>query len=138
VSYVLDTCVLSEFTKPQPSASVDDWLARIPEREQFISALTLGELEKGIRKLGRGRRRTSFEEWFAVLRDRFADRTLVVDANVALEWGRIAADAELEGRRLPAVDSLIAATALVHRMTVVTRNTSDIARSGVRVFDPWK
>jgi predicted nucleic acid-binding protein len=91
VSYLLDTCTLSEFTKPKPSPSVDAWFAQIPDGADFVSVLTLGELEKGITKLGSSRRRASLERWFGDVRDRFSGRILAVDEPVALEWGRITA-----------------------------------------------
>lgn len=91
MAYQLDTCALSEFTKPKPSASVDAWFAKLPEGADFVSVLTLGELEKGIAKLATLRRRASLEKWFGDLRDRFDGRILVVDEPVALEWGRVTA-----------------------------------------------
>lgn len=137
MAYLLDTCALSEFTKPKPSLSVDAWFAKIPEGADFVSVLTLGELEKGIAKLATSRRRASLEKWFGDLRDRFDGRILVVDEPVALEWGRITARGELAGSSLPSIDALIAATAIVHGLAVVTRNTSDIARTGAPIIDPW-
>lgn len=137
MAYLLDTCALSEFTKPKPSASVDAWFAKLPDGADFVSVLTLGEIEKGIAKLATSRRRASLEKWFGDLRDRFDGRILVVDEPVALEWGRITARGELAGSPLPSIDALIAATAIVHGLAVVTRNTSDIARTGAPIIDPW-
>jgi predicted nucleic acid-binding protein len=137
VAYLLDTCALSEFTKPEPSASVDAWFAQVPDDANFVSVLTLGELGKGIAKLPVSRRRTSLERWFGGLRERFSGRVLVVDEPVALEWGRIAARSELAGNPIPSIDALLAATAIVHGLAVVTRNTSDIVRTGAPVIDPW-
>jgi toxin FitB len=137
VAYLLDTCALSEFTKPRPSPSVDAWFAQLTDGTDFVSVLTLGELEKGIAKLASSRRRASLEMWFADLRDRFTGRILVVDEPVALEGGRIAARGEAAGHPIPSIDALIAATAIVHGLAVVTRNTSDIARTGAPIVDPW-
>lgn len=137
MAYLLDTCALSEFTKPKPSASVDAWFAKLPDGADFVSVLTLGEIEKGIAKLATSRRRASLEKWFSDLRDRLDGRILVVDEPVALEWGRITARGELAGSPLPSIDALIAATAIVHGLAVVTRNTSDIARTGAPIIDPW-
>jgi len=137
VTYLLDTCALSEFTKPKPSASVDAWFAQVPDGADFVSVLTLGELEKSITKLATSRRRSSLEKWFGDLRARFSGRILPVDEPVALEWGRIAARSELAGHPVPSIDALIAATAIVHGLAVVTRNTSDIARTGAPIIDPW-
>jgi len=138
VAYFIDTCGLSEFTKPRPAPSVDAWFAGIRPGAFFVSVLALGKLDKGIGKLGKTRRRASLERWFAALRDRLAARVLPVDEAVAREWGRIAARAEVTGKPLPVVDALIAATALVHGLTLVTRNTADVARTGAPIVDPWQ
>src|SRR5262249_16424507 len=137
MAYLIDTCALSEFTKPKPASSVDAWFSRLPDGSDFVSVLTLGELEKGIAKLATSRRRASLEKWFGDLRDRFSGRVLVVDEPVALEWGRMTARAELAGNPLPSIDALLGATAIVHGLAVVTRNTSDIARTGAPIIDPW-
>jgi predicted nucleic acid-binding protein len=134
---LLDTCALSEFTKPKPSPAVDSWFAQLPEGADFVSVMTLGELEKGITKLATSKRRAGLERWFGDLRERFKGRILLVDEPVALEWGRITARAELAGTPVLSIDALIAATAIVHGLAVVTRNTSDIARTGAPVIDPW-
>lgn len=105
---------------------------------EHVSTLTFGELEKGIAKLATTRRRAALEKWFGALRERFQGRVLAVDDVVALEWGRISARVEREGRPVPVVDALIAATAIVHGLAVVTRNTSDIARTGAPIVDPWE
>jgi predicted nucleic acid-binding protein len=137
MAYLLDTCALSEFTKPKPSASVDAWFAQLPDGVDFVSVLTFGELGKGIARLTASRRRTSLERWFGGLRERFVGRILPIDEPVALEWGRIAARSELAGNPVPSIDALIAATAIVHGLAVVTRNSSDIVRTGAPVIDPW-
>ena len=137
MAYLLDTCALSEFTKPKPSASVDAWFAQLPDGVDFVSVLTFGELGKGIARLTASRRRTSLERWFGGLRERFVGRILPIDEPVALEWGRIAARSELAGNPVPSIDAVIAATAIVHGLAVVTRNSSDIVRTGAPVIDPW-
>jgi predicted nucleic acid-binding protein len=137
MDYLIDTCVFSEFTKPRPAASVDRWIAAVAETSQFVSVLSLGELEKGVRKLATSRRRNDLERWLTSLRARLQERTLGVDADIALEWGRISAQAEGRGRPLPVVDALLGATAIVHGLAVATRNSSDIERTGARIVDPW-
>jgi predicted nucleic acid-binding protein len=137
MDYLIDTCVFSEFTKPRPNPSVDQLVSGIAEASQFVSVLTLGELEKGVHKLPRSRRRNQLERWFAALRTRLDERTLPVDAAVALEWGRISAEAEKRGQPLPVIDAILGATAIVNGLTVVTRNSSDIGRTGAKVLDPW-
>ncbi|HWO22256.1 MAG TPA: type II toxin-antitoxin system VapC family toxin [Kofleriaceae bacterium] len=138
MSYLLDTCALSEFTKPKPAPSVDQWFASTPDDATFISVLTLGELEKGIHRLTSSKRRSTLERWFSDLRDRFEGRILGLDEACALEWGRISARCEAAGQPIPVVDALLAATAIVHGLGIVTRNTSDIARAGAPIIDPWQ
>lgn len=138
MAYLIDTCAFSEFTKPKPSAAVDAWFAALPDGVDFASVLTLGELEKGIARLGTTRRRSALEKWFAALRDRLGERVLPVDEPVALEWGRIAARGEAQGAPIPVIDALLAATATVHGLSIVTRNTADLARTGVAIIDPWQ
>jgi predicted nucleic acid-binding protein len=137
VKYLLDTCVLSEMTKPRPSESVVRWLERAAEDALAVSVLTVGELEKGVRRLAAGERRRALERWLEEICRGYSERLVDVGAEVATEWGRIAAKAEGRGEPLPVIDALIGATAIVHRLTVVTRNTADIGRTGARVLDPW-
>ncbi len=137
MAYLLDTCVLSEFTKPRPAPSVERWLGGVPDASQFVSVLTLGEIERGVRKLAAGKRRAALEKWLSELQGRLAERVLPVSLTVAIEWGRISARAEAAGQPMPVVDALIGATALIHGHQVVTRNASDIARSGATIIDPW-
>lgn len=138
MAYLIDTCTLSEFTKPRPAPSVDRWFSSISDDASFVSVLTLGELEKGIHRLGSSRRRSTLERWFSELRDRFAGRILRVDETIALEWGRISARCEAAGQPIPVVDAILAATAMVHGLGIVTRNTSDFARTGAPIIDPWQ
>ena len=135
---MIDTCALSEFTKPKRSPSVVRWFSELPVDSEYISVLTLGEIEKGIARLDQSRKRASLERWFAELRDRFVGHVLHVDEAVALEWGRISARADHAGESIPSVDALIGATAIVHGLSVVTRNASDIARTGAPIIDPWE
>jgi predicted nucleic acid-binding protein len=136
--YLIDTCALSEFTKPRPSTLVEAWFADLEDGTEYVSVLTFGEIEKGIARLKTTRQRAVLERWCSALRDRFGDRVLPVDDAVAREWGRMAARAELAGRPIPVVDGLIAATAIVHGLSVVTRNSSDMARTGAPIVDPWQ
>jgi len=138
VKYLIDTCVISELVKPRPNRAVVGWLRDCDEERLFLSVLTIGELQKGIARLPPSKRRTSLEMWVDQnLRDRFAERTLPVDVEVAERWGQLVADAERRGEPVPAIDSLIAATALTHGLTIITRNTDDMRRCGASVLDPW-
>jgi toxin FitB len=138
VSYLLDTCVLSELVKTSPRRQVVEWVDAQDESALFLSTLTIGELEKGIAKLPASARKTRITGW--VRRDltaRFGSRLLPIDVRVASRWGAITGEAERHGAPLPVVDSLIAATALVHDLQVVSRNVDDFDRCGVDCVDPW-
>jgi hypothetical protein len=138
MNYLLDTSAVSEVVKPQPDSAVIEWLAEADEEALYLSVLTIGELEKGIAKLADGRRRTRLHAW--VRRDlvaRFAGRLLPVDLRVADRWGALAGESERKRLPLPVMDSLIAATCLVHGLMAVTRNRTDFERCGVECFSPW-
>jgi predicted nucleic acid-binding protein len=136
VNWLLDTCVLSEPARKAPNPKVAQWLMEQSEEELFISVLTLGELWKGAALLPDGRKRRQILSWLQRdIRQRFEGRILPVDEAVSLAWGQLVADA---GRPLPAIDSLIAATAVAHQLTVATRNTENMADTGAAVFDPWQ
>ncbi len=138
MSFLLDTCVLSEFAKPRPNVGVCDWVAAQNEHQLFISVITVGELQKGISKLPTGRRRAELQQWFECeLLIRFQGRVLDIDTEVARTWGILLGETEGRGRPLPAIDVLIAATAQVHGCSVVTRNESDIEPTGITVVNPW-
>ena len=136
--YLLDTCVISELVARQPNPNVVDWIDGIDEGKLFLSAITIGEIKKGIEKLGDSERRRSLGEWLEDdLLPRFSDRVLPIDTSVMLEWGKLASDLERRGRPMPAIDSLIAATCLHGQLVLVTRNEDDFAHSGVEVINPW-
>ncbi|MBK1653159.1 MULTISPECIES: PIN domain-containing protein [Allochromatium] len=136
MSYLIDTNALSELKKRQPNANVERWFADQPATSLYLSVLTLGELRKGIAAMPEGARKTSFSAWLDTEVPRyFSSRILDVGARVADRWGRLCAEA---GRPLPAIDSLLAATALEHGLTLVTRNLDDFALPGVRVINPWQ
>ncbi len=135
MSWLLDTNVISELARPVPNPGVAQWLTAY-EGELFLSVLTLGEVQKGISNLADSKRRRRLASWLdREIRPWFAGRLLPVDERVAVCWGRLQAQA---GHPLPAVDSLIAATALEHGLTLATRNTVDMARTGVSLFNPWE
>ncbi|CAA6603961.1 Ribonuclease VapC [Rhodospirillaceae bacterium LM-1] len=136
MSYLIDTCALSELIKPQPAKNVTQWFDSVPQESLHISALTLGEIRKGVEKLQDGQRRSRICAWLEVeLPAWFEERILPVDAQVADEWGRMTARLK---KQIPAIDGLLAATALRHRLVVVTRNGSDFAATGVDILDPWQ
>lgn len=134
--YLLDTCVISELVKLRPSSKVIQWIGSQSESDLFMSVLTVGEIEEGIAALASGAKKDVLFTWVRhTLSERFTDRLLTVDRTVATAWG------EFQGRTkqtLPIIDGLIAATARVLGLTVVTRNVADFRRFDVPVFDPWK
>lgn len=137
VNYLLDTVTVSEMRKTPSNASVVRFLDTIESENVFLSVLTIGEMMDGIGRMPIGARRTSFLEWLRETRASFSDRILPVDEEVAEEWGRLRALVHREGGRLQAVDGLIAATAQVHGLTVVTRNVKDFEQTGVALLNPW-
>ncbi len=132
--YLLDTNVVSEVRRPRPDARVSAFLAQASRADAYLSVLTLGELRRG----AEAKRRLDpasagdIEAWIGKLEVQYADKTLPVDKRTAETWGRLMVD-----RPRPIVDTLIAATALVHGLTLVTRNTRDIADTGVTAINPW-
>jgi predicted nucleic acid-binding protein len=135
LSYLVDTNVLSELRRRDPDANVVRWLEGRPATTLYLSVLTLGELRKGIEALPEGARKRRLLDWLEVaLPGFFAGRVLPIDARVADRWGQLVAQA---GRPVPAIDSLLAATALTHGLTLVTRNLRDFQYPGLAVVDPW-
>jgi toxin FitB len=134
VKYLVDANVLSEPTKKVPDSKVVDWL-RDNEREIVVDPIILGEVRFGILLLGSGRRRTSLERWFDAGVQRL--RCLPWEAETGLRWAQLLASLRAAGRAMPIKDSLIAATALVHDLTVVTRNRVDFEKASVSIIDPF-
>jgi hypothetical protein len=139
VSFLLDTNVVSEWVKPRPDPGVVGWLEAVDEDRVFLSVITLAELRHGVDRMATGDRRQRIDEW---LRDalplRFEGRVLAIDEAVADAWGCVMAEREAIGRRLEPMDAFIAATAKVHDLAVVTRNTSDFEPSATVVLNPWQ
>jgi len=139
VKYLLDTCMVSELVRVNPSPAVVEWIDTQDEEHCFLSVLTLGELRKGIDLLPSGRKKAALQNWLdRDLTKRFEERILGVDVDVAERWGADCAKAQKQGIQIPVVDGLIAATAAAHGLTVVTRNVKDMEPSGVPVFNPWE
>ncbi|BCB25948.1 ribonuclease VapC [Sulfurimicrobium lacus] len=135
MSYLVDTNVLSELRRKNPNPGVVTWFTQRPATTLYLSVLTLGEIRKGIEGLGDEKRRMALLDWLETdLPAFFTGRILPVDAPVADRWGRLVAAA---GRPLPAIDSLLAATALVHDLVLVTRNSRDFSDLPVQLINPW-
>ena len=138
MSFLLDTCVISELVAEQPNTAVVHWVDSIDENMLFLSAITIGEIKRGIEKLPDSSRKSALEDWLeSDLLIRFRDKILSIDAAVMLVWGQLAADLEKQGKPMPAIDSLIAATCLQGKLDLVTRNEGDFVHSGVSVINPW-
>ncbi len=134
MKYLLDTCVVSELANRHPVPGVLEWLKAQDSESLYLSVVTVGELRKGIAKRGGDDRGLKLEKWLREdILGAFSDRILPVDNEVALEWGRLCGEAERIGRKRPAVDALIAATATVHGLQLVTRNVSDMEGMGLRL-----
>ena len=135
MSYLLDTNVLSELRRKTPDAAVLEWFTRRPASTLYLSVLTIGELRKGIEGVPDAKRRMALTDWLETdLPAFFAGRILPVDTQVADRWGRLLSAA---GRPLPAIDSLLAASAAQHGLSMVTRNSRDFADLGLDVINPW-
>jgi hypothetical protein len=133
--HLLDTNVVSEFGHRKPDPRVVEFVRSLDGASVFISVLTLGELRKGAEMKRRVDERAAarIDAWIAEVEDDYSERTLSVDRPIADVWGRLAAM-----RSRQAVDALIAATAIVHDLTLVTRNTRDFADTGVALVNPWE
>ena len=137
--YLLDTCVISELTKTKPKRSVVTWINENEEVNFYLSSLTFGELYKSAAKLPDSKKRKKLFHWIEQdLKERFAGKILDIDLNVARIWGEIQGRSETTGNPMPAIDGLIAATALAYNLTVATRNISDMQQSGASLFNPWE
>ena len=137
--FLLDTNIISELLKPNPERSVVTWIEDTDESLLYLSVLTLGKIRRGIATLPQSRRRATLEAWLDKdLYARFEGRILPIDQDVADRWGLLTATARNTGRVLPVIDGLLAATALGHNLTLVTRDIGQIPSLGVAVFNPWE
>jgi predicted nucleic acid-binding protein len=138
VKVLLDTCVLAELRRPEGHPAVKAAVAQLVDGDLFLSVLTLGEIAKGIALLSAGRKKKALASWLNGLETKFADRILTIDAETARIWGEFTARAQKAGEIVPAVDGLLAATAIRHGLHVMTRNTRHFEASGALVLDPWQ
>lgn len=137
--FLLDTNCISEAVRVRPDPNVENWVRAAEQELLYLSVLTLGEIRKGLAGLGQGKRRTRLETWLEVeLQFRFAGRILPIDVDVADRWGLLEAEAKRKGKPLSTIDGLLAATAVHHNLTIVTRNAADFNGLSVPVLNPWE
>lgn len=135
MSFLLDTCVLSELTRPRPDPHVVQWLQSISEEDKFVSVISLGEILFGVLSARDALRRTRLSEWYErVLRPSFGNRAIAFDEAAGTMWAAMRANRPT----VPMLDAQIAATALVHELTLVTRNVKDFRFDSLSVLNPWK
>jgi predicted nucleic acid-binding protein len=132
--FLLDTDALSELEKSTPDPGLLAWFETVDWLDLHLSVITIAELWKGVAELPPGRKRRALEAMFELIPDRFQNRIIPVDYFVAVKFGEI----QSKTGPLPSLDTLIAATALTRRLTLVTHNTRDMARTGAAILDPWK
>ncbi len=136
--YLLDTNVISELISARPNKRVINWIDAIDDRLVFLSVITIGEIRRGIEKLPNSQRKDNLIDWLNEdLLIRFDNKILAIDIPVILAWGTLIAELESRGRALPAIDSLIAATARHHGLHLVTRNAEDFEGTSIAVIHPW-
>lgn len=139
MSYLLDTCVISELIKSTPEPTVVEWIDSIEEDKLYLSVITIGELEKGIAKLKPSKRKSKIKEWLNDdLLIRFNKHILILDIDIFQQWGTLTASLEKQGIKMPTIDSLIAATALTHNLCLITRNEKDFRNCDITILNPWK
>ena len=137
--FLLDTNCISELVRAKPEPRVTEWMRAADESLLYLSVLTLGEIRRGAAILPQSNRRTFLESWLEVdLQARFSARILAIDDAVADRWGWLTAEASRGGRPLAAIDGLLAATALHHNLTIVSRNVDDFAGTQVPILNPWE
>ena len=133
MTYLLDTCVISEYVKKQPNQQVINWIDAQEESSLFISIITIAEIKKGIVRIEKSQpsRYQKLEKWLQKIEQRFTNRILPLNENILDTWAKICGQSEAQGKKLPIMDSLIAATASENNLIIVTRNLSDFAFSSM-------
>lgn len=138
MTYLLDTSMVSELSKPEANRGALDWFESQNDDDLYISVLTMGEIAREVAGLPDGERKAVLEDWWNGVQREFGPRLLPVDPEVARRWGRMAADRRESGQTLGVVDGLLAATAFRHGYALVTRNATAFTGLGVIVLNPWR
>ncbi len=136
-AFLLDTNVVSEMTKPEPDSRVTTWLRSVSSQDTYLSVITVGEIAEGLERMRASARRRRLSVWFDELLAEYATRVLAIDTAVARAWGVLRAAARSRGKPMPIADTYLAATATVHGLVLVSRNTRDLAPTGVAILDPF-
>lgn len=138
MSFLLDTCALSELTKKPPNEGFIRWIANQEEYHLYLSVLTIGEITKGIKKLNDDSKQAHLQQWIEQeLVGRFQHRLLPINIEICERWGTLLGEAERVGIKIPAIDALIASTAYVHNLKIVTRNVNDFEKCKIGIVNPW-
>ncbi|MCC7117546.1 MAG: type II toxin-antitoxin system VapC family toxin [Anaerolineales bacterium] len=138
MKHLLDTCVISELISKHPNPYVIEFVDALDQDDVFLSVITIGEIAKGIEKLPNSKRKRELEQWLKEdLLIRFEENIISLDTSILMKWGELSAKLEKTGITLPAMDSLIAATTLAHKLILVTRNQDDFEETGVEIVNPW-
>ncbi|MDJ0756491.1 MAG: type II toxin-antitoxin system VapC family toxin [Ardenticatenaceae bacterium] len=138
MNYLLDTNIISEFTKSQPDYAVQTWLETHQNEALYLSVITIGEIQQGIVRLPPSKRQQDLLEWLnQTILVLYAPFILPIDQECMLQWGTLTGNLIRKGQKIAVMDGLIAATALRHQLTLVTRNISDFVHTGLSLVNPW-
>jgi len=138
MSYLLDTNVVSETERPRPDKNVLKWLDETDPGITYLSALTIGEVKKGVSKLASGKRKAHIQDWLEDVRQQFSGRILPITEQTFLVWGKMMAESEKNGIARPVLDSFLEATALEHDLILVTRNVRNFKDTSITILNPWE
>lgn len=139
MKYLLDTCVISELIAKRPDERVVHWIDSLDPDRVYLSVITIGEIRKGIEKMPASERKDILTTWLNEdLLVRFSGKMATLDADVLLVWGELTGRLEREGKKMSAMDSLVAALALHGKFCLVTRNEEDFQHAGITLINPWK
>lgn len=137
MKYLLDTCFVSELTKPEPNRGVTEWLQTVNTEDLYLSVISMGEIKKGIHKLPISKKKQTLLLWAETLLADYQERILGLDLAVMENWSVMIAAAEKSGQPVASMDSLIAATAYTHHLTLITRNESDFVACDIALINPF-